>query len=216
MSSAANRILRDDKFKSGILANLPTMQDFSADRPTVLATLARATAIIKLRDSEESLQRAATASGDRELAAADDAVRFSLTRNPADALLWLWLFRLDNDRKGYEHSHLAFLERSYAAGPREGWISLRRNRMALMVFDQLSENIQNTIVAEYAGMVDAGFFRTAALNLAGPGWVTKDRLLAGLAQVDLASRQALSRQFSREGVQITVPGVPEEEYRPWR
>src|SRR5207245_5889620 len=110
--------------------------------------MARARAIVMLRDGEEALDRGDIANADRKTAAAGDAVRASLRLNPADSYSWLMSFALENDRHGFAPSNLRFLAQSYATGPREGWISLRRNRMALAVLPALDLTTQDAVVAE--------------------------------------------------------------------
>ncbi len=138
--------------------------------------------------------------------------RWGLT--PADSFLWLMLFALENDRNGFAPSNLDFLRESYATGPLEGWISLRRNRLALAVFPSLDAGTQNSVVAEFAAMVDSGFIDDAKFNLTGIGWTHRDRLLASLARVDAQQKYYLLKRLLSDGMQVSIPGV-EADVRPW-
>ena len=109
---------------------------------------------------------------------------------------------------------MSYLEQSYSTGPREGWIALRRNRLALAAFQMLNERMQDSVTAEFAGMVDSYFIGEAADNLQRAGWPQRERLLASLGDVDIMSRELFAKWLERNGVKVVVPGVKSNE-RPW-
>ena len=172
-AGVADRILSDDRLRAGALTEV--LSGVNAPSHAVISPsgLQRARAILMLRDSEEALDRGDVANADRKTTAAYDAVKASLGLTPADSFLWLMLFALENDRNGFAPSNLDLLKESYATGPLEGWISLRRNRLALAVFPSLDAGTQDSVVAEFAAMVDSGFIDAAKFNLTGIGWAQK-------------------------------------------
>jgi hypothetical protein len=176
----------------------------------------RAAAILRLRLVESALDRADPAALDARMAALRGALHAAMQASPADPLLWLTLYWLDNTQNGFRPDNLATLAMSYAQGPREGWIALRRNRLALAVFPGLDGVTQGQMIDEFAGMVDARLTAEAADNLTGPGWPIRDRLVARLAGGDPAAKQALARALRGQGIALAIPGVAETGERPWR
>ncbi|MGY4344977.1 hypothetical protein ACVWXM_001441 [Bradyrhizobium sp. GM7.3] len=177
--------------------------------------MTRADALIRLRVAEESVARKSSEEADRDVAAAGYALESSLLLNPADSFLWLMSYSQEIKRRGFDERTVGFLKQSYATGPLEGWIALRRNRVALAAFTGLAEAMQAQVVAEFAAMVDSEFVEDAALNMMGVGWPQRDRLLACLVDVDLIPREAFAKKLSREGLKVSVPGV-ELDDRLWR
>ncbi|MBI5128465.1 MAG: hypothetical protein HZA66_03400 [Rhodopseudomonas palustris] len=214
VESAARRILAGDSFKRDATAGL-VEQLARAPLPALRpASLTRAEAVLQLNLAERAL--ATEADAEPRLAAAAAAIDAALAQAPTDAYLWAARYALATSRLGADPAHLPDLVRSYQLGPREGWIALLRHPRGLAVFAQLDPATQQRVVAEFAGLVSAQLTRDAVLALAGLGWPIRDRLLAGLAEVDLEPKQALVKAMRREGVRIEVPGVPEQEERPWR
>ncbi|UWU67628.1 hypothetical protein [Bradyrhizobium sp. NC92] len=211
----ALRIVTDDRYKLGKLGDalLRTQPQFG---PALLqAPLAEAEAIIRVRRFEEALALGDSDATDREAQHAQESLRISLFLNPSTSYLWLMLYSLENTRGGFDPKSLTFLTQSYATGPLEGWVALRRNRLALAVFPSLSEAVQEKAVFEFANMVDSDLTDAAAVNLMGVGWAQRDRLLASLSKAELISREVIARKLWREGVKIAVPGVESDE-RLWR
>lgn len=209
------RILTEERLKQGALAGIQTQLEAQEVPRVQHPDALRAKAMVALRNSEEMMVRNSTAEGDRGVEAAEGSIRSALAQNPADSFLWLLLYSVLTTRGGFYDGNIPFLEKSYATGPLEGWIVLRRNRLALAVFSTLSPETQQGALSEFAAMVDSSFIDDAAMNLTGVGWAQRERLLAGLEQVDSLPREAFAKKLSRDGVMVKVPGVEIEE-RPWR
>ncbi|MDA9516555.1 hypothetical protein XI04_26365 [Bradyrhizobium sp. CCBAU 11430] len=176
--------------------------------------LFQASALVRLRLAELAMARRSSEEADAEIAAAERKLVEGFSVNPTDSFLWLMLYSVQTSRNGFDPKTVPHLERSYLAGPHEGWIALRRNQLALAVFPLLSEVAQARVVDEFAEMVDADFWNDTEANLTGIGWAHRDRLLAGLQRVDLVSREAFARMLFRDGYDVPVPGVKPKE-RPW-
>lgn len=182
----------------------------------VNATRQRAAAILRLRLLESALDRGDPAALDARMAALRSALHDAFAANPADPFLWLTQYWLDTTQLGSASDNLAFLAASYAFGPREGWIALRRDRLGLTMFARLDAPTQQLVVSEFSAMVDARFTVEAADNLAGPGWPIRDRLVASVAEADPGAKQALARYLYSQGIALAIPGVLDVGERPWR
>ena len=175
----------------------------------------RAASLIRLEIAENSALSADRDHFDNDWQELEITTRTALRCNPVDSFLWLTLYRATVMRDGFKREDLAYLQMSYRLGPREGWIALRRNWLAMAVFTQLPPDLADDVVREFAGIVDMGASRTAATILEGPGWIYRDRLLAGLANVSDQRRRAFSNVLYRDDIDLSVPGIPRREPRPW-
>ncbi|WP_156951809.1 hypothetical protein [Bradyrhizobium sp. WSM1743] len=209
------RILAADRFKPGALNGVVAALQ-AQSRPTIARNdVARAEALIGLRIAEEGAGRRSAEETDFEAAKAEVKIRTSLGLNPADSFLWLMLYSVETAYHGFDEKIFSFLSQSYSTGPIEGWIALRRNKLALATFPKLSGTTQEKVVSEFSGMVDSEFTDAAALNFMGVGWAERERLLASIADANIIPREAFAKQLAREGLKIHVPGVEIDE-RIWR
>ncbi|MBR1292474.1 hypothetical protein [Bradyrhizobium ottawaense] len=212
---AATRIIADERFKPGTLADVLRRIEAKLELELSQPELAWARALIQLRIAEEAMARKGSEEADGQIFKAEESVQAALAVSPSDSFLWVLLYSVQATRNGFAPQSVRYLGQSYVAGPLEGWISMRRNRLALAVFPILNGTTQTAVIAEFAKMVDADFIEDAALNLTGKGWQQREQLLAALGSVDLASKQALYKRLAIEGMRLSVPGVVEDE-RPWR
>lgn len=211
----AARIIEDQRFRPGVLSDaLSRMTDDFAPL-IVQPELLHAEALIRLQKAEEAMQRKNPREADHEVEKAENKLRASLSTSPSDSFLWLLLYSTKMTRNGFDSDHGNYLMQSYTIGPHEGWISLRRNRLAVAALPMLEHATQERVVAEFATLVDSNFIEEAALNLTTVGWTHRERLAAGLAGVDKTMRESLAKRLSRDGVKIRLPGVETEE-RPWK
>lgn len=208
----ARRVVTGEPFRSDVLTGAVSV--FVQDPGLRPATASQAEAVVRIRIAERGLS--SDAAVDARLAEAAAAVDGALAQAPSAAYLWLARYWLATARYGVDIDHLPDLVRSYRLAPREGWIAIPRHPLALAVFAELDPATQQRVVEEFAGLVSAQMIREAAGHLAGLGWPIRDRLLASLTEVDLAPKQALIKAMRAEGLRIELPGVPEQEERPWR
>ncbi|MBP0110355.1 hypothetical protein [Bradyrhizobium vignae] len=208
-------ILIDDRFKRGILEDALARIEAYPEQPVVHPDVVRTEALVYLRVAEEATKRNGFDVVARNVQLVDQKVRTALVLNPADSFLWLMRYSAENERSGFDVRHLGYLDQSYAAGPREGWIALRRNRLAVAIFSILSETMRQRAASEFAELVAAGFIAEAALNLMSVGSEYRSLLLTSLEPVDVISREAFARYLLREGAKANVPGIELDE-RLWR
>jgi hypothetical protein len=211
----ANHIIEGDPFKvealTGLIPSLETAEQANYCRPAAR----RSAAIIRLRILEDMISNAERQLIDDSLNALANAVRQSITCAPTDSFLWLILFWVESTQNGFRPHYLEYLRLSYQLGPNEGWIGLKRNRMALSIFDQLPPDIAEMAINEFAALLNTGFYGEMVSIFIGPGWRSREQLLARLKGVAERHRQAFAKALYREGYDVDVPGVQRPEPRPW-
>lgn len=208
-------ILANDRFKPGALDDMLALMDAQLSSTLLEPLFAKAKALIGLRAAEEAMRWKSSEEADQAREGAEKNLRTALSLAPMDSLLWLMLYSVDTIHRGFELKSLAVLEQSYLTAPLEGWIALRRNKLALAILPMLDGPSQEKVVSEFAGMVDSGFIEHAAFNLTNIGWEHRERLLASLGRADFRQREAFAKKLARDGLQASVPGI-EIEPRPWR
>ncbi|MGL9621364.1 hypothetical protein QRQ56_25445 [Bradyrhizobium sp. U531] len=207
------RIFLGDRFKSDLLGDVLLSMQGRTFQIVERATFARARALIGLNLAETAKKRKGPGEVDGNLAAAGKELVSALSSCPIDSLLWLLQYSFALDRNGLDAGAFSFLDQSYRAGPSEGWVALRRERISLAAFTAVPRELQTRIVAEFAAMIESGFIDDAAYNLTTIGWPHRERLLAGIAGVDIIAREAFARRLAREGLSVEVPGVAVDERR---
>jgi hypothetical protein len=212
-----------DRMIRGAVFNIETLRGLVPDaiaieqRASPTPRGLRSAAVARLGLAEEALEAGDRDHIDSDLAALDLAVARSLSQSPADAFLWLAAFWSRNLQGRFDSDSLALLRMSYALGPREGWIAVKRNRFALALYPQLSPVLQEAVLQEFAALVASGIYEEAARILTGPGWSLRERLLERLASVDYRDRQRFANVLAEGGYDdVAVPGVEAVPQRPWR
>lgn len=206
-ANPALRILGGDRFTAEQLDML-TRQIEAAPvaslRPTALTDIAT----IRLRIVEVALQ-----SGNAQLAAAafdnlKAAVAAALDGAPTSSFMWLTDYWSRSVRSGNPADGLKSLAMSYAEGPNEGWIAVRRNPVALSAFPSLPDQLADQALNEFARLVSSGSYADAANTVAGAGWPIHDKLLARLTQLSEGTRQRFAKALEAKDLDgVTVPGV---------
>jgi hypothetical protein len=215
LERVAGRIIAQEAFKPEVLSAL--MPDVEAAeqaeqcRPSAL----RAAAIVRIRVAEEALSDVDLPSVDSQLSALSDSIRRSLACSPADPFLWAALYWVESSRNGFRPEYLGYLRLSYRLGPNEGWIALKRNRLAFAIFGQLPPDLAETVLEEFASLLNSGFADETVDILTGPGWPVRNLILPRLARVTEDQRQAFARTAYRRGYDIKVPGIQPRDPRPW-
>lgn len=172
-------------------------------------------AVVELRFLERALSDAGQNNVDALLNSTNGFVRQSLASVPADPLLWLVLFWVENNLNGFKREHLEYLKMSYFSGPNEGWVAVKRSRFAIALFSALSPELTENATREFARLVDSEYFSEAADILGGPGWSARDKLMAGLKDLDEVRLKAFDRTIFRRAYDVSVPGIRRPDWRPW-
>ncbi|WP_129590829.1 hypothetical protein [Bradyrhizobium shewense] len=209
------RIIADERFKPGALNQMLARIEADPAPPIQQSQLSLADVLVRLRTAEEAMQRKTSEEADREVEAAERKLIAALHVSPTESLLWLMLYSVETTRNGFDPKTVSYLDRSYLAGPHEGWIALRRNRLSLAIFPVLGDWTRQAAVSEFSEMVDADFVEEAASNLMGVGWTQRESLLAALRDVDVSSKTSLLKRLQADGINVNIPGIERNE-RPWR
>jgi hypothetical protein len=182
-------------------------------RPSVLGKVA----IVRLRQAENAIAIGDRPIVDTRFTVLGQAIDEALSNAPYDPFLWLVLFSLDNTRSGFSPAHLRYLQMSYALGPNEGWIAIKRNRIAMAVFSALPPDLAEAAISEFVGLVRSHFYSDAADIVAGPARPIRALLFARLRDIKEADRQAFAKLLYDRGLDdVPVPGIGPPPQRPWR
>lgn len=204
-----------DNFKLAALES--ALSRLPEDRPDVMerSVLVRTEAFVRLRIADLTMQHGSQEGAEHAAILATTSIRSSIVLDPCASFNWFMLYSININLDGFDQKYVKYLAESYLLGPREGWISVRRNRLALAAFSSLSEPLKEVVVLEFAAMVRSDLVEEAVINLTTVGWTYRERLLAGLEQVDLSDRKRFAIRLSEEGARAEVPGIVQYE-RPWR
>jgi hypothetical protein len=206
------KIIAGDRFKPGILEEYvehakPDWRDGTC-QPIALRTLA----VVRLRLAEEAITGSDRRSIERTQFDADAALRLSLSCTPTDPFLWFALFWLQNSETGLQEDNFRALRMSYRVGPNEGWVSLRRNRLALAIYPGLPGDLKQAATDEFVHLVKSDLIPDAADILAGPGRPLSSLLLARLAGVDQKKLRFLALLLAGKGIGDAIPGVERSRF----
>ena len=174
-------------------------------------------AIIQLRSAENAIAAGDQKTIDEKLTTLDRSVNDALSDGPSDPYLWLVRFWLSNKRDGFTAEHLRYLQLSYDLGPQEGWIAVKRNRLALGLYPVLSDKLKTAALSEFVGLTRSQLGGEAADIMIGTSPVVREALLVRLAQLGQSDREAFAKVlYSKGAFDIAVPGVALAPDRPWR
>jgi hypothetical protein len=215
LEQVASHIIGGDRFAANTLTALTPQLDAGQSGKWDHPSAVRNDAVIRVRILENAIFGGDPQAVDSQMTKVHEAIDKSLANAPADPFLWVVLFWLENTQNGYNPRHLKYLRMSYLLGPSEGWIAVKRNRIALALFPQLSSDLAEDAKAEFVRLVESRFYSEAADILIGPGWAIRNTLLPRLKNATELDRQLFARTVYQLGYDIVVPGVEPREQRPW-
>jgi hypothetical protein len=207
INDLASRLILGAAFPPQQLADqIPRLDAIETD-PICHARALHSDSIVRLRILEDSLNVDDFAHLDRNIAAAGSAITKSLSCNPTDSYLWLSLFWINSLSRGFRPDDLALLRMSYDTGPNEGWIMVKRNRLALAIFPSLPPDLAQRTLAEFAELLQPEFVGHAADIFIGPGWPIRAQLLDRIKGAPDFERRAFARILEEKGYRVDVPGI---------
>jgi hypothetical protein len=209
------RVSLDHAFDANVLNGVEPVADRVLAEQSCHSSALRSAVFIKLRLYELLEAKADRASLDSRSNELRKAVRRSLGCSPYDPFFWFLGYWLEVRRAGLTEEAVHLLELSYATGPNEGWVALRRNRYALAIAAQLPAAMRESVYNEFSMLIESGFVEEAFNNFVGPGWASRDDLLSRLSSVNRANRERFARRLQSEGLNLAVPGVEQREMRYW-
>jgi hypothetical protein len=210
------KIVAGERFKSGILEDY--IERAKPDGPEGICqpVALRTLGLVRLRLAEEAITAGDRRSIDQTQSAAEAALRLSLACTPTDAFLWFGLFWLQNSERGLQDDNFRTLRMSYRVGPNEGWLSLRRNRIAIALYPGLSNDLKQAASDEFVQLVKSDLITEAADILAGPGRPVSSLLLARLQGVDQKKLRFLAMLLAAKGIDDPIPGLETSSKYPWQ
>jgi hypothetical protein len=112
---------------------------------------------------------------------------------------------MQNSSTGLRAENFRFLRMSYRVGPNEGWLSIRRNRVAIAIYPGLPDDLKQAAIAEFVQLVTSDLITEAADILAGPGRQVSDMLLARLQGADEKKLRFLALLLAGRGMEDPFP-----------
>jgi hypothetical protein len=217
LERTAQSIIGGVAYKPEALAGvLPVIEEMEKARfcdPTAL----RSAAIIRLRIAELSHSANAQEQFDKQIDAAAESIRESLSCSPADPFLWLALYWLETTEHGYKPQDLKYLRLSYQLGPNEGWIALRRNGITFAMLQSspdwcdprvcILSKFSDIAINEFVRLVSSGFYDQAVDVFTGSAWPDRELILPHLAVIAEQDKRRFADVLHRRGFDINVPGV---------
>ena len=202
----ATQIIAGDEFKNEtLIQHLPTLDSIQSSKICRPAAL-RGAAIVRLRIFERTEFASAQERTDAE-SKLMISIRSSLSCLPADAFLWLADYFVGVNEKGVEPEFLNALRQSYRVGPHEGWVAIKRNRVAFAAFSNLPSDLREAAMNEFVDMVhDSHFYDFAADILTGPAWPERDQILLAVSRLSDAKRADFYEVLKARGY-VRVPGI---------
>ena len=212
----ARHIVDGDPFRVELLTDLIPSVEAAEQMQYCRPVVRQAAALIWLRIVEQTI-----AAGERKLVDSHmDSLRQSVVRSlecsPADSFLWVALFWIESRQNGFRSRYASYLDMSYHFGPNEGWVGLKRNRIAFSVLEGLPPDLREAAVKEFVMLLDSGFVRETATVFLGPAWPVRNTLLPRLTRVMEGRRKAFANLLHTEGYEVDVPGIERAHPRPWR
>jgi hypothetical protein len=215
-AQTATHIIAGESFKPEIMESLATDLEYNRGSALRSSIMSKA-AIIRLRRAEDAITAGDPQVINASLNALHRVIDDVLTNAPSDPYQWLVLFWLNDTRNGFELEHLRYLRMSYALGPNEGWIAIKRNRLALAIFPMLPIDLKEAAITEFVGLVRSQLYIEAVDIMVGPGWPIRQLLLARLNGLKEFDRRAFAKLLYKKNVDdITVPGIEMRPLRPWQ
>lgn len=215
VDQAAADIIKGALFRRAALDAPVERGEALAALPFCYPSALRSRAVIRLRFAEDAFTAGSLQGIDSDLSSADESIRRSLGCTPTDPYLWLALFWVESTQNGFRPSYLGYLRFSYILGPNEGWIALKRNRVAFAIFEQLPEDLRERAFEEFVGLVRSGFYGEAADILVGPAWRLRNEIVNRLGKIPVRHRQFLADMLATRDADLQLPGVEHRVSRPW-
>lgn len=212
----AMRVLETERFRREAITGLLPQIDLIERSDLCRAPALRSAAIARFWLASEVMEAGERERIDSSLTELRNVLRRSLACSPADPFLWVVLLWAENTILGFSPDRFTYLRISYEFGPNEGWIALKRNRVALSLFEQLPPDVAQSAENEFTGILESGFDREAAAIFLALDQHTQNILLLRLKQLPEANRQAFAQALYNEGYDVDVPGVRRLDPRPWR
>lgn len=151
------------------------------------------------------------------IADAREAILNALSVAPTDSYQWLSLFWMTTKSGPFRPEFLRYLSMSYATGPNEAWVALRRSPLVLALYPVLTPELRAAVLEEFAGLVRSHLYSQAAAIAANTTPNTRKAIVDRISSLSLPDRESFAHAADAKGItDVIVPGVQTEPLRPWR
>lgn len=196
LDALASQIIEGRLFSSSVMDEVERQLEGIEPERLRPAALAKAM-IFHLRQVDDAIHSGSVAAVETKRKVLDRSILLELSNVPGDAFAWLALFWRAKQRRLVEG--LSYLTKSYVFGSNEGWIAIKRNRLALSFYDELTEDLQSSAVDEFCRLTNGNLVRDAASILANEGRPRRDILLACVPGIP---KEEILKELSRKGLHI--------------
>jgi hypothetical protein len=179
-------------------------------RPAVV----RSAAIFRIRSMEVAASEPGHGRVDELVNFMVDSIRRSLSCSPADPFLWLVLYWGMNTQNGFQSDNLKFLRMSYQLGPNEGWIGIKRNRLALVRNGSLPPDLAKAALNEFVGLVQSEFYQQTSEMFIALDAKTKMLVLESLKHIPEIYLDQLF--LALRGIGYDNEQFMAKDWRPWQ
>jgi hypothetical protein len=210
---AAAKIIEGDIYSTEALAAFAEQGAIRnlRSRPLALGALS----VIRLRQTEAVLTREPEYVKS-ELGALRNVITEALANIPGASYQWLALFWTERRLREFDPRSLDTLRMSYSVGPREGWIAVRRNRLALVLYAALTDDLKEAAVSEFINLIKSRFYTDAADILIGSAPQVREIIYAQLERLSDADRQSFAKILSNKApIDMPLPDSNRALPRPW-
>ena len=205
--NVARAVANGEVFKPDVLVAIDVQTENHVGwmvRPSVLS----GAAVIRLRQTEDAIRGGDTKHIDRKLESLTKVIDASLLNAPSDPFLWLARFWLKNFVNGFRPYHLQNLRMSYDIGRYEGWIAVKRNRLALAYYPVIPSDLAEMATSEFVDLVRWGLAGEAADIAAGPGRPLRNILFPRLKDLSVDQLRPFAQGiYGRELDDVLVPRI---------
>lgn len=214
MISASQQLVNGDIYSEAAVDSLKESANRIADSvptPEALAALS----IFRQWLAERAMLR--NEPSQSRVADAKGAILSALSVAPMDSYQWLSLFWVSTKDGPFRSEFLRYLDMSYATGPNEGWVALRRSPLVLGLYPVLTSGLRRAALEEFAGLVRSHLYSQAAAIAANTTPNTRKAIVAKISSLPLPDRESFAHAADEKGItDLVMPGVETEPLRPWR
>lgn len=188
-------VLAGETFDSRGIGAIASELERSADLPACATRVLETIVPLRLRLVELALVEDDDGRARELTAGLQRDARKLVSCAPYQSFAWLVLFWSRNLEGNLAPADFELLRMSLRTGPHEGWISRRRNQVALAAFDALPDDLKEKTAGEFRDLAQTTYLADAAASFVEIAPQTaRDRIVARLADlpadtlVDFAER----------------------------
>lgn len=214
LDSMARKVVRGERFRNAELAQ--TIDESRLPPGACDAERLRNQAILQAQITDNVISDGDLDEIDTETAALSKSADRLIACSPREPFGWLMRFWTRTRQAGLDGAAMEALASSYRYGPREAWVAIRRNPMAIGILGRLPPELQQVALAEFAGLLEQQAIDSPAATLAAASLEVQDRLYKVAAELSEPVRLKLSFALRARGLPTRPLNLPEGPWRPWR